>query len=78
MLDHFTGPMLELFATSLWETLAMVGISGLVGALIGVPLMLHNDQYQYDSGRKVGKIECRFEIADAMIAQATSLRGVQC
>ena len=30
--------MLELFATSLWETLVMVGISGLAGALIGIPL----------------------------------------
>ena len=30
--------MLELFATSLWETLVMVGVSGLVGALIGIPL----------------------------------------
>nr|MBP6419549.1 ABC transporter permease [Giesbergeria sp.] len=30
--------MLELFATSLWETVVMVGISGVVGALIGVPL----------------------------------------
>ena len=30
--------MLALFATSLWETLVMVGISGLVGALIGIPL----------------------------------------
>ena len=38
MLEHFTGPMLELFATSLWETLVMVGISGLAGALIGIPL----------------------------------------
>lgn len=38
MLDNFTPAMLELFATSLWETIVMVGISGLVGALIGVPL----------------------------------------
>jgi len=30
--------MLELFASSLWETIVMVGISGLVGALMGVPL----------------------------------------
>ncbi|GHC94284.1 D-methionine ABC transporter permease [Pseudorhodoferax aquiterrae] len=37
-LDTFSGPLLELFATSLWETLVMVGISGLAGALIGVPL----------------------------------------
>jgi len=38
MLDNFTPAMLELFATSLWETIVMVGISGLAGALIGVPL----------------------------------------
>ena len=37
-LDTFSGPLLELFATSMWETLVMVGISGLAGALIGVPL----------------------------------------
>ena len=30
--------MLELFATSLWETVLMVAISGLAGALLGVPL----------------------------------------
>jgi D-methionine transport system permease protein len=38
MLEHFTQPMLELFATSLWETLVMVGIAGFVAALIGIPL----------------------------------------
>ncbi|SCK56592.1 D-methionine transport system permease protein [Variovorax sp. HW608] len=38
MFDVFTGPMLGLFATSLWETIVMVGISGLVGAAVGVPL----------------------------------------
>lgn len=38
MFDHFTPAMLELFASSLWETLIMVGISGLVGGLLGVPL----------------------------------------
>ncbi|MGQ3001679.1 MAG: methionine ABC transporter permease [Hydrogenophaga sp.] len=30
--------MLDLFVLSFWETLVMVGISGFVGALIGVPL----------------------------------------
>jgi len=30
--------MLELLATSLWETCLMVGVSGLVGALTGIPL----------------------------------------
>lgn len=38
MLDNFTPAMLELFASSLWETLVMVGISGVAGALIGIPL----------------------------------------
>ena len=38
MLDSFTPALLELFATSLWETIVMVGISGLGGALLGIPL----------------------------------------
>lgn len=38
MLDNFTPAMLELFASSLWETLVMVGISGVAGALVGIPL----------------------------------------
>ena len=38
MFDHFTPAMLDLFASALWETLVMVGISGAVGGLIGVPL----------------------------------------
>ncbi|MBS0340814.1 MAG: ABC transporter permease [Proteobacteria bacterium] len=38
MLENFTPAMLELFASSLWETLVMVGISGLVGSLIGIPM----------------------------------------
>lgn len=38
MFENFSEAMLALFATSLWETLVMVGISGLVGALIGIPL----------------------------------------
>ena len=38
MWDNFTPALLELFATSLWETLAMVGISGLAGSLLGIPL----------------------------------------
>ena len=38
MFDHFTPAMLDLFASSLWETLIMVGISGIAGGLIGVPL----------------------------------------
>lgn len=38
MFENLSAMMLELFATSLWETVVMVGISGLVGALLGVPL----------------------------------------
>ena len=38
MFETFSEMMLELFATSLWETVVMVGISGVAGALIGVPL----------------------------------------
>ena len=38
MFENFSEMMLELFATSLWETIVMVGISGVVGALIGIPL----------------------------------------
>ncbi|GAB3765764.1 ABC transporter permease [Ramlibacter monticola] len=38
MWDDFSPAMLELFAGSLWETLLMVGISGLAGSLIGIPL----------------------------------------
>lgn len=38
MFDTFTPQLLELFATSLWETIVMVGLSGLVGALLGLPL----------------------------------------
>ena len=38
MWDNFTPAMLELFASSLWETLVMVGNSGLAGSLIGIPL----------------------------------------
>lgn len=38
MFGNFSQALLELFVSSLWETIVMVGISGLVGALIGVPL----------------------------------------
>ncbi|KQP15044.1 methionine ABC transporter permease [Pseudorhodoferax sp. Leaf267] len=37
-LETFNAPLREMFVTSLWETVVMVGISGLAGALIGVPL----------------------------------------
>src|SRR2546428_4699808 len=38
MFSNFSQALLELFVSSLWEAMVMVGISGLVGALIGVPL----------------------------------------
>lgn len=38
MWDDFTPAMLELFATSLWETMLMVGIAGFFGAAFGIPL----------------------------------------
>ena len=38
MWDNFTPAMLELFASSLAETLLMVGRSGIAGAVIGIPL----------------------------------------
>lgn len=43
MFDTFTPQLLELFATSLWETVVMVAISGAVGTLLGLPLgvLLH-------------------------------------
>ncbi|HRM94414.1 MAG TPA: DL-methionine transporter permease subunit, partial [Alicycliphilus sp.] len=31
MFENFSEMMLELFATSLWETVIMVGASGIVG-----------------------------------------------
>lgn len=37
-MGSFTPQLLALFATSFYETLAMVGISGLFGALFGIPL----------------------------------------
>ncbi|APW38106.1 DL-methionine transporter permease subunit [Rhodoferax koreense] len=38
MFANFSQALLELFVSSLWETVVMVGISGIVGALLGVPL----------------------------------------
>lgn len=38
MFSNFSQALLELFVTSLWETIVMVGISGLIGGLIGIPL----------------------------------------
>jgi D-methionine transport system permease protein len=38
MFESFTPAMLDLFAQSLWETFTMVAISGVLGAVIGIPL----------------------------------------
>ena len=38
MFENFSEMMLELFATSLWETLIMVGVSGVLGGAVGIPL----------------------------------------
>ena len=38
MWDDISPEMLALFGNSLWETMVMVGLSGLAGALIGIPL----------------------------------------
>lgn len=38
MFDSFTPALLDLFATSLWETVLMVALSGLAGTLLGLPL----------------------------------------
>ncbi len=38
MFENFSPMMLELLRDSLWETLIMVGASGVLGALVGVPL----------------------------------------
>ncbi|MDH0363410.1 ABC transporter permease [Comamonas aquatica] len=38
MFENFSEMMIELFIDSFWETLIMVGISGLLGGLIGIPL----------------------------------------
>jgi D-methionine transport system permease protein len=38
VLATFSQQLLALFATSLWETLVMVGISGLIGGALGIPL----------------------------------------
>ncbi|QHJ01035.1 methionine ABC transporter permease MetI [Xylophilus rhododendri] len=34
----FSPMFLEVFGTSLWETIVMVGVSGILGALLGIPL----------------------------------------
>lgn len=38
MFENFSEMMLGLLVDSLWETIIMVGISGLIGGLIGIPL----------------------------------------
>jgi D-methionine transport system permease protein len=41
MFDTFSTELLELFVSSLWETVLMVGVSGLLGSTIGIPLGLY-------------------------------------
>lgn len=36
--QNFSEMMVDLFLASVWETVIMVGVSGLVGALLGIPL----------------------------------------
>ncbi|MEN9314561.1 MAG: hypothetical protein RIS35_954 [Pseudomonadota bacterium] len=36
--EMFPPALIDLFVTSFWETLMMVGISGVIGALLGIPL----------------------------------------
>ena len=38
MFENFSEMMIELFIDSFWETLIMVGVSGLIGGVIGIPL----------------------------------------
>ena len=38
MFSTFSAELLELFVSSLGETIVMVGISGLLGSVIGIPL----------------------------------------
>ncbi len=38
MFENFSEMMIQLFIDSFWETVIMVGVSGVVGALIGIPM----------------------------------------
>lgn len=38
MFENFSEMMIQLFIDSFWETVIMVGISGILGGLIGIPL----------------------------------------
>ena len=38
MFENFSEMMIELFIDSFWETVIMVGVSGVIGALIGIPM----------------------------------------
>ena len=41
MFERFSAELLELMLSSFWETVVMVGISGLLGTLIGLPLGIY-------------------------------------
>lgn len=38
MFENFSEMMVEMFLDALWESVIMVGVSGLLGALLGIPL----------------------------------------
>ncbi len=38
MFENFSEMMIQLFIDSFWETVIMVGVSGVIGALIGIPM----------------------------------------
>ncbi len=38
MFENFSEVMIQLFIDSFWETVIMVGVSGVIGALIGIPM----------------------------------------
>ena len=46
--------MFDLFVSSFWETLVMVGISGVIGAVVGVPLGVLVTRFRWLSGLVLG------------------------
>lgn len=38
MFENFSEMMIDMFLEALWETVIMVGVSGVLGALLGIPL----------------------------------------
>jgi len=59
LFENFTPNMLALFVESLAQTVAMVGVSGLIGALLGIPLGVYlrlTDQGGVLANAKANKI----------------------